>query len=219
MKVDKQVAGPGQVDVVHVGDDHDREFQGRGGGVEEVQPIVKRDERDSGAPVRVGEGVQRSGNRAGDDGDHAVLPRVGPHIDEEDVADGLRRADGVLAGREVVDDGVVELASRPAVGGPAGRLVPVEARRDFVDDVAHDALPSRAAVEEGDEGVDVGAAAAAARDEAVLGDRDRWFGRRDGAEGGEDECEGELGFPEESVGGWDGGEGAPGVRRVCVARR
>ena len=219
LKVDQQVAGSWQEDVVHVGDDHDSEFRGRRGGVDEVQPIVKRDKRDSGAPVRVGEGVQRIGNRAGNDGDHAVLPRLGPHIDEKDVADGLGRADGVLPGRKVIDDAMLELVSLPAIGGPLGRLVPVEEPGDFVDDVAHDALPSRAAVDEGDKGVDVGAAAAAARDDAVLGDRDGWFGGRDGAEGGEDECEREFRFPEEGVGGWYGGEGAPGVRRVGVARR
>jgi hypothetical protein len=37
---------------------------------------------------------------------------LGPDIDEEDVADGLGRADRVLSGRDEIDDGMVELASR-----------------------------------------------------------------------------------------------------------
>jgi hypothetical protein len=145
----------------------------------------------------------------------------------------------VLRRRNKLDDARVELVTSVSVGGLVSFCIPVESLRHLVRQVAHAALPSLAAFDERNVGVDVRPAAAATGDNGVgddgnlrlqgkddqlasrleeRGDRAH-ISRLETAVGSEDESEGELRLLKKGVGGGNGVDGHALVGGIGVASR
>jgi hypothetical protein len=86
------------------------------------------------------------------------------------------RAHHVLSRGDELDDTAVELGPLPPIRRLVRLLVPVEELRDIIGEVAHRTLPSVAALDESDVGVNVGSASTASSDDGILDDGDFGLG-------------------------------------------
>ena len=78
---------------------------------------VDSDDSDLGPALVIGYPVQGFQNRGRRSGDHATLDRRVRDIDHDHVHQGLRRANHVLCGGNILDHGMVEFLSLPTVHG------------------------------------------------------------------------------------------------------
>ena len=163
LQVDQQVVGGGDEELREVR--HDQHLRTAQAALEVVvvDAVVEGEE----AHLRArgpGQGIQRLGNGPGDALEHAAPDAGHGHVDDEEVAGGLGRADHVLGGRHVLHHRLREFRAGVLVAAATLLVEMAVVRRgDLVQLGADVAAPPPSIFHKGDEGVHVGAAPAQQR--------------------------------------------------------
>ena len=176
-----------------------------------MEARVHGHEAQPGPSVRVGDAVEALLDAARAGGQQAIGDRGVAHVDQEEVDERLRGADHVFLRRHELHHGLVQIGSQRAIGRFLHGGVPVKRLGHVVGEVAHVAAPAMAMVKEGDEGIDIGSAATAARDDLIGDDGDGVLGIVEGGIRLNDKGERQFGLLQKRVGGGHGVQGRADV--------